>query len=244
MLCPNCKSERDRQEHVIVRGVGVEVCSICVEQILWNVRGAKPEATLDLAVRLADHLIDEVVSAEIWKVTERGRHRHGRPRKEVLDVLFVGLVAAMVGDGVEATLKRIDPIRVSGPISSRTVTRELAAPAFLPVLVIGYKRSIEHAAIEANSPEAISVDPTRAPEELAHQLNAILRIGSGGWKTAGGRLAKLLCMATGHNLKLWHLWVMSDAWLEEVDAPKPESPATKPAPEPELDEPIPAIMLL
>jgi hypothetical protein len=242
MLCPNCKSERDRQEPVVVRGVGVEVCSICVERILWNVRDALPDATLDLAVRLADYLIDGT-SEEIWTVSERGRHRHGRPRKEVLDVLFVGLVAAMVGDGVEATLKRIDPTRVSGPISSRTVLRVLADPAFLPILIIAYKRSIAHAVNEANSPKAIAVDPAIAVEDLAEQLNAILRIGSGGWKTASGRLAKLLCLASGHNLKLFDRWVMSDAFAAGA-AGKPEQPPAKPTLEPEFDEPVPAIMLL
>jgi hypothetical protein len=233
MLCPNCKNKRDRQEPVVVRGVAVEVCSICVERILWNVREAPPDATIDTAVVLADSLIDGSAQ-EIWRVTESGRHRHGRPRKEVLDVLFVGLVAAMIGEGVDATLGRIEPTRLSGPISPRTVTRGLAAPEFLPVLRIAYAGSIDLAAHVSRSPQAIVVGHALEPAALAEQLNAILKVPSGGWKTPAGRLAKLLCMATGHNLKLFDAHVESG----EPDGKVPPKPAEPP------DEPIPAIMLL
>jgi hypothetical protein len=114
------------------------------------------------------------------------------------------------------------------------VTRALASPEFLPVLRIAYAGSIDLAAHISRSPKAIVVDPALESAALAEQLNAILRVPSGGWKTPAGRLAKLLCMATGHNLKLFDAHVESD----EPDGRVPPKP-----PEP-LDDYIPAIMLL
>jgi hypothetical protein len=171
--CPICKHDRDRRETTAARGRDIEVCSVCVDAMFWNVRDVQPAASLDAAVGLVDLLID-VKHEEIWRVTEQGRHRHGRPRKEVLDVLFVGLVAAMIGEGAAATLKRIDPTRVSGPLSFKTVTRWLAAPTFLPVLRLAYKGSIELVVDEEQSP-AIAVDPDSEPDVLVEQLGAPVR---------------------------------------------------------------------